>query len=193
MLTSPCNTRPQLLSVYSARHSTFLVNGAYRVCVWSPAFSCDYLRNLKKRFKYDNKCHEVCINFMHDIINKGHAELQDKKKSQQGKGCYISHHAVFHSSKPAKIRVLFYCSAEWHSISVNKSLISGLDLTNQIIWVLVKFREEPVMVHQVFVAGKHRSPMRFLWWVNENCDTSPQSFHMNVHVFDGALSPSSSN
>ena len=80
-------------------------------------------------------------------------------------------------------------------------LISGPDLTNQIIGVLVKFREEPVavmadieaMFYQVFVAGKHRSLLSFLWWENGNCDPSSQTYHMNVHVFGGASSPSCSN
>ena len=49
--------------------------------------------------------------------------------------------------------------------------MSGPDLTNQIIGVLVKFREEPVavmtdieaMFSQVFVAEKYRSLLSFLW------------------------------
>ena len=50
--------------------------------------------------------------------------------------------------------------AEWHGISVNKSLMSGPDPTNQKIEVLAKFREKPVaviadiklMLCQLFVA-----------------------------------------
>ena len=114
---------------------------------------------------------------------------------------YIPHHAVFHPSNPEKIRVVFDCSAEWHGISVSKSLISRPDLTNQIIGVLIKFREEPVaamtdveaMFYQVFVVEKHRSLLSFLWWENGNCDLSTQSCHTNVHVFDEASSPSWSN
>ena len=52
------------------------------------------LHNLKKRFKHDKKFHEVYRNFMQDMINKGHAEVQDEKKCQQGKVWYIPHHAV---------------------------------------------------------------------------------------------------
>ena len=64
------------------------------------------LHNLKKRFKHDKKFHEVYTNFMQDMISKGHAELQDEKKCQQGKVWYIPHHAVFHPSKPVKLRVV---------------------------------------------------------------------------------------
>ena len=49
------------------------------------------------------------------------------------------------------------------------------------------------MFYQLFVAEKHRSLPSFLWWENGNCDLSPQSYHMNVHVFGGASSPSCSN
>ena len=135
------------------------------------------------------------------MISKGHTELQDEKKCQQGKVWYIPHHGVFHPSKPGKMRVVFDCSAEWHSISINQSLMSGPELTNQIFGVLVKFREEPVavmadieaMFYQVFVAGKYRSLLSFLWWENGNCDLSPQTYHMNVHVFGAASPPSCSN
>ena len=108
---------------------------------------------------------------MQDMINKGHAELQDEKRFQQGKVWYIPHHAVFHPSRPEKIMVVFDCNVEWHGISVNKSLMLGPDLTNQIIWVLINLREEPVavmadieaMFYQVFVAEKHRSLLSFCW------------------------------
>ena len=69
------------------------------------------LHNLKKRLKHDKKFHEVYTHFMQDMIDKGHAEVQDEKKCQHGKVLYIPHHAVFHSRIPGKIRVVFDCSA----------------------------------------------------------------------------------
>ena len=159
------------------------------------------LHNLKKRFKHDKEFHKVYTNFMQDMISKDHAELQDEKKCQQGKVWYIPHHVVFHPNKPRKLWVAFDCSAEWHGTSVNKSLMSGPDLTNQIISVLVKFRKEPVavtadieaMFYQVFVAEKHRSRLSFLWWENGNYNLLIQTYHMNVHVFGGTSSLSCSN
>ena len=49
------------------------------------------------------------------------------------------------------------------------------------------------MFYRVLVAEKHRSLLSFLCWENGNCNLSPQTYHMNVHVFGGALSPSFSN
>ena len=57
------------------------------------------MHNLKKRFKHDKKFHEVYTNFMQDMISKGHTEVQDEKKCQQGKFWYIPHHFVFHPSR----------------------------------------------------------------------------------------------
>ena len=43
------------------------------------------------------------------------------------------------------------------------------------------------------MAEKYRSPLSFLSWGNGNFDLSLQIYHINVHVFGGATSPSYSN
>ena len=45
-----------------------------------------------------------------------------------------------------KIRVVFDCSARFDGVSLNKSLMSGPDLTNQIVGVITRFREESVVI-----------------------------------------------
>ena len=49
---------------------------------------------------------------------------------------------MYHPPKPGKIRVVFDCSAEYLEYALNKQLIPVPDLTNQIVGVLVRFREE---------------------------------------------------
>ena len=79
--------------------------------------------------------------------------------------------------------------------------MSGPDLTNQIISILVKFREDFVaimadieaMFYQVFVADQHRNLLSYPWWENGNISEQPQDYRMNVHVFGGTLLPSCSN
>ena len=66
---------------------------------------------------------------------------------------------------------MFDCSAEYRGTSLNDQLISGPDLTNQLVGVLTRFRKEQValtadvetMVHQVRVPEDQRSLLRFLW------------------------------
>ena len=48
---------------------------------------------------------------------------------------------------PTKLgKYVLYFSAEHHGVSINKELLSGPDLTNQIVGVLLRFREESISV-----------------------------------------------
>ena len=91
--------------------------------------------------------------------------------------------------------------AEFKRTSLNKNLMSGPDLANQIVGVITRFREEPVavisdteyMFHQGLVREKDRSLLRFLWWENHDTRSKMLDFEMNVHVFGGTSSPSCCN
>ena len=80
------------------------------------------------------------------------------------------YHGIFHPSKLEKICVVFDLNAEFHGTSINKGFLSGPSLTNQIVAVLLRFREEQIAVngdveaiyHQVKVAGNQRSFLPFL-------------------------------
>ena len=132
--------------------------------------------------------------FIEDLLNKGCAR-KSKQGSPEGKIWYIPHHGVYHLSKPGKIRVVFDCSAEYQGISLNKSLIHGPDLTNQIVGVITRFRQEPVVImgdieamfHQVLVPEIDRSLLRFLWRENHDISKAATDYEMGVHVF-GATS-----
>ena len=86
-------------------------------------------------------------------------------------------------------------------MSINKNLMAGPDFTNQIISILVKFREDFVAIigdieaifYQMFVADQHRNLLSFLWWENGDINEQPQDYHVNVHVFGGTSLPSCSN
>ena len=138
---------------------------------------------------------------MENMIQKGYAEKSDSKANQQGKTWFNLHHVVYHLSKPGKIRVAFNCSAEYERVSVDKRLLSGPDLSNQIVGILVKFRENYVaimadieaMFYQVFVANQDKNLLSFLWWENGDIKEQPKRYHMNVYVFGETSSPRCSN
>ncbi|XP_057313154.1 uncharacterized protein LOC130654559 [Hydractinia symbiolongicarpus] len=112
---------------------------------------------------------------------------------------YIPHHGVYNENKPGKIRVVFDCGAEFDGVSINK--MSGPDLTNQLVGVVMRFREELIafmadiekMFYQVRVSEKHRSMYRYLWWPQNDINQGPVDHEMCVHVFGAAASPSCSN
>lgn len=53
---------------------------------------------------------------------------------------YIPYNGVYHLKKSNKIRVVFDCSAEFKCKSLNKHLLQGPDLTNNLVGILFRFR-----------------------------------------------------
>ena len=49
-------------------------------------------------------------------------------------------------NKPVIIRVVFDCRMDFKGTALNKNLMSGPDLANQIFGVIIKFREETVVI-----------------------------------------------
>ena len=110
--------------------------------------------------------------FMQDIIEKGYAEkAPHERHNDDGKLWYIPHHGVYHPQKPNKIRVVFYCSATFMGHSLNKYLLQGPDLTNYLVGVLCRFRQEMIafmcdleaMFHQFKVEEEDCDYLRFYW------------------------------
>ena len=108
---------------------------------------------------------------------------------------YIPHHGVYHPAKPGKISVVFYCSAEYLGYALSKQVIPGPDLTNQIVGVLIRFREEQVPIiedieamfyHVLWIPKNRKSMLRFLWWEGNNFNNQPIDHQMCIYVFGGA-------
>ena len=93
---------------------------------------------------------------MQEIVDRGYAERvpPEEVSLNNGQVWYIPHHGVYHPKKPEKIRVVFDCSVEFAGECLNRQLLQGPDLTNNLIGVLC---QEPValtcdvegMFHQV--------------------------------------------
>ena len=133
-------------------------------------------------------------------MSKGYA-TESTAAAENGKCWYLPHHGVYNPNKPGKIRVVFDLSAEFQGTSINKSLLPGPDLTNQIVGVLLRSREELVavtgdieaMYHQVKIPVEQRSFLGFFWWKNSDPQNEVVDHEMTAHVFGGISSPSCSN
>ena len=156
------------------------------------------LHQLKRRFARDPQYKKDYVSFMNDTIKAGYAERAPKKNA---KSWYIPHHGVYHPKKPGKIRVVFDCSAEFEGHSLNRQLLQGPDLTNSLLGVLCRFRQEPVafacdiegMFYQVKVNEEHRDYLRFLWWDQGDTTKDPVEYRMTVHLFGAGSSPGFAN
>lgn len=98
-------------------------------------------------------------------------------------------------------RVVFDCSAKYEGASLNDVLLSGPDLANNLLGVLLRFRMKNIalmadiegMFHQVKIPPKDRDTLRFLWWSDGNYDDDPQAYRMTSHLFGAVSSPSCAN
>ena len=112
---------------------------------------------------------------MKELISKGYA-TESAAAAENEKCWYSPHNGVYNQSKSVKIHVVFDLSAEFQKRSISKSLLSIHDLANQIVGVLLRFREELVtvtgdietMYHQVKIPVKQSSFSRFLSWKNSD-------------------------
>ena len=159
------------------------------------------LQALKSRFLQDGELFENYKTTMDQYLTKGHAtrvpsnEIHVKDKPLW----YLPHHPVL--NKPGKTRVVFDCAAKHKGTSLNDQLLTGPDLTNSIVGVLMRFREEQValsadiecMFHQIRVAPCDRDAFRFLWWRDGDLAQEPVDHRMEVHLFGATSSPSCSS
>ena len=158
------------------------------------------LRSLGRRLSRDKKLHEEYTQGIKKLIDKGYARIANISQDKEGKVWYIPHHAV-HNPNKDKPRVAFDCSSKFKDRCLNNELIQGPDLTNSMVGVLLRFREEDVAVMadieamhlRVQVPEDQRSFLRFLWWPDGNLDTKPVSYEMCAHLFGATSSASCAN
>ena len=156
------------------------------------------LSSLKKRFSFDESYRVDYSGFIQDLLRKGYAK---RSHDSGGRVWYVPHHGVYHPKKPDKIRVVFDCSSQHNGVSLNKFLLQGPDLTNSLVGVLIRFRQERVavmadieaMFHQVKVPENYQDYLRFLWWPDGDTSLEPQDYQMTVHLFGATSSPSCAN
>ena len=155
---------------------------------------------LKRKLQTNKRMHGDYCKFMSNIFEKGYA-VKAPMNAPKGQTWYLPNFGVYHPRKPDKLRVVLDCSASYQGMSLNKQLLQGPDLTNQLIGVLSRFRMEQVaiiadiesMFYQVKVPESQHNLLRFLWWPNGNLQKSLEEYVMKVHIFGAISSPSCAN
>ena len=140
---------------------------------------------------------------MNGMIASNYAELipQEEMELDDGRIWYLPHHGVYHHRKPDNIRVVFDCSAVYKGQSLNQNLLQGPDLTDSLLGVLCRFRQDKTafmcdleaMFHQVMVNVNDRNFLRFLWWKDGDLDNEPIVYRMTAHLFGATSSPGCAN
>ena len=161
------------------------------------AMAINRLTSLRKRLARDDELLELYTKAMEDYISKGYA-AKVPEEEVNSMAWYIPHHAVTHPRKPGKVRIVFDCAAKYWGQSLKEALLQGPDLTNSLVGVLTRFREERIalvadvqeMFYQVAVDPSDHGYLRFLWWPGGMLNDSPKEYYMKVHLFGARSSPS---
>ena len=152
---------------------------------------------LQQKFSKNSKYEKMYNDFMEDIIQKGEAEIVERKSGNPGEVWYVPHHGVVSPKNKEKLRVVFDCSSTFKGKSLNAELLQGPDLNNSLIGLLTRFRKGSVavmcdirkMFHQFRVSSEDRNYLRFLWHDKGRMT----DFRMTVHLFGAKSSPSCAN
>lgn len=154
------------------------------------------LLSLHQTLKRKPQMQEHFVTFMQRIFDAGHAEPAPPVKENE-EVWYLPIFGVYHPRKPGQIRVVFDSSAQYKGLSLNQVLLSGPDLNNSLLGVLLRFRKEAVaftadieqMFHSFVVRADHRNFLRFLWFEDNDPSKDVTEFRMKVHVFGNSPSP----
>lgn len=136
------------------------------------------------------------LEFMEKMFKRAHAEIAPLVGPEQ-ECWYLPLFGVYHPKKPDKIRVVFDSSASCKGVSLNDVLLTGPDLINSLLGVLMRFRKERVaitadiehMFHCFVVKEEHRNFLRFLWNKNNDPTADIVDYRMRVHLFGNSPSP----
>ena len=94
--------------------------------------------------------------------------------------------------------MVFDAAALHDGVSLNSQLNRGPDLTNSLLGVLLRFRQERIalapdiqsMYLQVKVPAEDTDALRFLWWEDVDFRKTPEEYQLVSHIFGPQNSPS---
>ena len=136
------------------------------------------------------------VEFMDQIFASRAAEVAPPIASET-ECWYLPLFGVYHPRKPDKIRGVFDSSVEFDGKSLNNSLLSGPNVTNSLLGVLLRFRRDKVavvsdiqqMFYSFLVNEEHRDFLRFFWHEDNDVTKDLIEYRMRVHVFGNKPSP----
>ena len=134
-------------------------------------------------------------------LSKGYVSIlntDELKNSAKEAVWYVPHHPVLNPHKPDRVRCVFNAASNFHGISLNDLLLSGINLLANLMGNLLRFREKPIAMSadieeiflQVAVKPEDRNFLQFLW-PDEN--GSVVTYQYNRHIFGAKSSPTCAN
>ena len=131
------------------------------------------LKSTEKRLSKDEELAKMYQRQIDDMLERGVARKLSEEEMQTYTGpvYYISHHEVLSDSESTPCRLVFNSSAKFNGHVLNDYWAKGPDMLNNLLGVLLRFRENKVaisgdikkMYHAVKIEGVDQQTHRFLW------------------------------
>ena len=196
-------SREDVSALQQLESGTKCVNGRYVVPMLrkdsdvqlpdSSGLAMKRFRYLQKRLRDNPQLYEKYKSIIEDYLNKGYCRKMTREEAlvRGLKTWTLPHHPVFNPKKPAKVRIVKDAAAEVHGVSLNKDLITGPDLNNQLTSVFMKFRvgrfalaaDIEAFFHQVCVPDSDADSLRFYWIDDIFSNSLPYTMQMLRHIF----------
>ena len=137
-----------------------------------------------------------------DDLDKGYIVKIDKSdcfKVDQPRKWYLPHHPVVHPHKPGKVFRVLNGAAKLQGKFLNNALLTGPDLLQNLIHILIRFRQHKYAVSadiddmflQVGVIPKDQRSLRFLW--RKDTASEIAVYQYVRHIFGSKDSPTCAN
>ena len=149
------------------------------------------LKSTEKRLMKDEELAKKYQDQIDDMLERGVARKlnEDELQAYTGPFYYISHHEVISDSKSTPCRLVFNSSAKFNGHVLNDYWAKGPDILNNLLGVLLRFRENKVaiagdikeMYHTVKIENVDQQTHRFLWRQME--DRKPDIYVMTSLSF----------
>ena len=160
------------------------------------------LKSLERRLGRDTELKERYSKTINDDFSKGYIVKVDKTdcfKVSNPREWYLPHHPVINPHKPEKVRRVLNGAAKFQGHSLNNSLLTGPDLLQTLIHILLRFRQYPFAVSadiegmflQVGVIPRDQPSLRFLW--REDPASEVAVYQYVRHIFGSKDSPTCAN
>lgn len=150
---------------------------------------------LLRKFRKNNDYADRYKKEISKLLDNGYArELTDNELSADHVW-YLPHFGVQNPNKPGKLRLVFDAAAKVDGVCLNDYLLTGPDLYNSLYGIMLRFRENKIVIIgdirdmflRILIRPSDQHVLRFLW--QESSDSPTQVCSMQSLIFGATCSP----
>ena len=155
----------------------------------------NHLKSLQRKLKEDDDLAQLYRKKIQKDFNKRYIKEINGEQEEDNTKWFLPHYGIVSPTKPGKIRCIANAAAFFNGTCLNDHLLPGLDLLNDLVGIILRCREKPILITvdiegffmQVGVRKDDRKFLRFLW--NDDFNKPPKEFEYQRHIFGAGESP----